>query len=273
MTRLRRIPVLAAVVLMCATGCSVATDVVNGTSSESTSNATLSDAKLRARIKAIVSRVHSVHAVVDFARDGRVGVRADARFDVGTRNFTARLEASGVTVEVVAVGADVYVKAPRIFWRSALENRDSRDEETITELTGPTDKYAHLLRDDPLRARLLDDAEFYNPRTFLEGLSEATRRADPGSENPYSVVFEQAGGTGRARLYIPATGRPLPERVTVARSVRSTLAVTWSDYDKPVPVKAPAADRVVEMRYRVSQAPPMIAPTSIAYRTWASPAG
>ncbi|MFJ8742926.1 hypothetical protein ACIRL2_26490 [Embleya sp. NPDC127516] len=263
----RSTAVAAALVVLLATGCSVV-GVLDETSSESSDNSALGDAKLRDRVRALVERARSVHVVVDAIGNGEPDTHTDMRLDARTGDFTARMESGDLVVEVISVGSDVYVRATRLFWADALGYLDPQDDALINDLYG---KYAHLVSDDPLRADVLTTSKSYDPRGFVGVLAQATRRAGPAPNAHPSIVFEQTGPTGTTHVFIPSKGRPLPERAILTGAPTHSRTIAWSDYDAPTRVLPPTPDLILEMPYGVNRSPSITAPPPVAHG--ASPAG
>ncbi|OPC78104.1 hypothetical protein B4N89_38550 [Embleya scabrispora] len=215
------------------TGCSAAADLADTASADLSK---LSTEAVSERVARAVDRVHSVRATVELRRNGTTQ-RTDLRLDIRTGDYSATAKTSSYTIETVRIGEDVYVKAPRAYWQSRL----GRDKAAL--LNSLDGKYGHVAADDPARSTMKNLSKKADPHTILPNLGDAERRPDSTVDGRRVVVLAESGEKNPDLLYIPVEGPALP--VKVAGSDSATL--TWSEYDHPVDIQAPAPDRIVEL--------------------------
>lgn len=234
-----RLAAAAAAGMVLVTGCSAAADLADTASADLS---TLSAEAVSKRVAGAVDRVHSVRVTVELRRDGATQ-RTDLRLDIRTGNYSAIGKTSSYTIETVRIGEDVYVKASRAYWQSRL----GRDKAAL--LNSLDGKYGHVAADDPARSTMKNLSRRADPHTVLPTLAKADRRPDSTVDGRRVVVFAEPGEKNPDLLYIPAEGPALPVKVadSPSKGGSDTATMTWSEYDRPVDIQAPAADRIVEL--------------------------
>jgi hypothetical protein len=233
------------------TGCSAAADLADTAGQSVTDLSELSDKALRRQITEEVDGAHSVRLTIDLRRNG-YEAHTDMYLDMDTDDYRNVAESPGLTLETISVGPDVYVKAPRSYWWDLL-GRDRED--LVASLDG---KYGHVAADDSARSKLATVAKTANPHAIVDILGETERRTDSVIDGRRMVVLAESDEvTMPALLYIPSAGPALPFRMSSigsepgrgsgAEEDEDSVSMTWSEYNRPVDIKAPAGDLVVEL--------------------------
>ncbi|MYS86204.1 hypothetical protein [Embleya scabrispora] len=220
------------------TGCSAAVDLADATSANLSG---LGDEALHERMTKAVDGVRYVR--VSDVRGGPRNGSVDVHLDMRTGDFTSSGNGAGHPIEMISVGGDLYVKASRAYWQRHL-GPDRAD--LVAALDG---KYGRAAADDPVRSKMAKTVGSVNPRKFVNELADADRRADTFVEGRHMVVIAESEADDAARIYIPADGPALPFRAISndAAPDDGAITLTWTEYDRPVDIKAPARDLVVEL--------------------------
>jgi hypothetical protein len=239
-----RVAGAAAAGMVLVAGCAPAADLADTARQSVADLSELSDEALLRQIESEVEGVHSVRVSVDL-RQSDDEMHGEVYLDLDSDDFRSVADAPGLTLEIISVGSDVYVKAPRSYWRDGL-GKDRED--LITALDG---KFGHMAADDPARSRVGTVAKGANPHTIVDTLEKVERQADSVVDGRRMVVLgEPDAKDTTGRLYIPADGPALPFRMTETGSTwndEDSVSMTWSEYNRPVDIKAPAKDLVVEL--------------------------
>ncbi|WP_406293499.1 hypothetical protein OG948_02710 [Embleya sp. NBC_00888] len=228
----------AAVGMALLAGCSAAVDLADSASADLSR---LGDKALHERMSKAVKDVRYVR--ISDVRAATTSTRTDVHLDMRTGDFTTTGKAESHTIEMISVGGELYVKASRTYWQRRL---GSERAELVAALEG---KYGRAAADDPVRSKMAATAKKFNPRTVVDKLAAADRREETLVDGRRMVVLAETEADDAARLYIPADGPALPYRVISPNSASDdgAITVTWSEYDRPVDIKAPARDLVVEL--------------------------
>ncbi|MGW1992072.1 hypothetical protein [Embleya sp. NPDC001921] len=221
------------------TGCSAAVDLADAASADLSR---LGNKALYERVDKAIDDIRYVRVTSDLRSAGMTG-HADMRLDLKSGDFTSFGKVESYTVETISVGSDMYVKASRAYWQRGLGPGRA---DLVAALEG---KYGHVAADDQARSRMAEASKAANPRTFVHDLPEADRRADTVIKGRRMVVLAESEDDDAALIYIPADGPPLPVemRAEASETDGDSVSVTWSEYDRPVDIEAPAPDLVVEL--------------------------
>ncbi|MET7304039.1 hypothetical protein [Embleya sp. NPDC005575] len=220
------------------TGCSAAVDLADATSADLSG---LGDKALHERVSRAVDGVRYVR--ISDVRDNTTSARTDVHLDMKTGDFTTSGQAASYTIEMINVGGELYVKASRTYWQRRLGPERA---DLVAALDG---RYGHAAADDPVRTKMAALAKAVSPRKFVNELTEADRREDTYVDGRRMVVLAESEADDAARVYIPTDGPALPFRAISndAASDDGAITLTWTEYDRPVEIKAPARDLVVEL--------------------------
>ncbi|MFF7244606.1 hypothetical protein ACFZBU_12000 [Embleya sp. NPDC008237] len=220
------------------TGCSAAVDLADATSGNLSG---LGDKALHERMRKAVNGVRYVR--ISDVRAATTSTRTEVHLDMRTGDFTTSGKAASHTIEMISVGGELYVKASRAYWQRRL-GADRAD--LVAALEG---KYGHAAADDPVRSKMAATAKAVDPRTVVDKLAKADRREETFVDGRRMVVLVETEAGEAARMYVPADGPALPYQAisTGSGSDDGAVTVTWSEYDRPVDIKAPARDLVVEL--------------------------
>ncbi|MFF7244511.1 hypothetical protein ACFZBU_11510 [Embleya sp. NPDC008237] len=208
------------------------------TSDRPQDNSTLDDRVLYTRVALAASRVRTVH-VRGVVRVGKRTIRTDLRYDLGTRNYTVTVEEVGVgAFDVVSVDSELYLNGDAGTWSRVEPGLAAR-------LTG---KYVRLPADSPLVAEPNRIKGLADTRALAEGIEESERQGDVEVEGRRMIVLSSHDDAlGDVRLYLPAEGNLLPTRLTMEDRADIGVTLDWLDFDRPVTVQRPSADRIVEL--------------------------
>ncbi|MYW01303.1 hypothetical protein [Streptomyces sp. SID3343] len=232
----------AAAGMVLVAGCSAATNLAEAADPSLGGRSHLSDKDLRQEITEAVGGVHSVRATVDLRNSG-VEAHGDVYLDLDTNNFRSVVDSPGLTLETINVGADVYVKAPRSYWWKVFGTDKA---ELVASLDG---KYAHMAPDDPARSQMLSMGSSANPRTLVDVMKDTDRRPEGVIDGRRMIVLVERTANMPAVIYVPVEGPALPAGISAEASNggSDSIGMTWSEYDRPVDVRAPAKDFVVDL--------------------------
>lgn len=159
----------------------------------------------------------------------------------GTRAARGTVTYRHNPVELLRIGEDAYLKGSAEFWQEI-----TRDRAAVELLKG---KYLKARRGDPDLKTLL---AFTNTAAFVEemlksdgAVTKADRRTVAGVDT-VGVTF--TSDEGKATVYVATTGKPYPMYMsTTGKTADETGALDFVDYDKPLEVKPPQSDLVVDL--------------------------
>lgn len=188
-------------------------------------------------------------ATAAFRKAGSVRVKGNGDYDGELYAIDMRIKGGGggkgtVTVqhnlvEILRIGKDAYLKGDADFWKQQTGNA------TAAELL--KGKYLKAPSDEPeLKAILL----FTDVDTFADkllkvdgGATKGERRTVAGVDT-IGVTFKS--GKDKATLYVATTGKPYPMQLSAASTTTDAAALDFTEYDKPLELKPPPADLVVD---------------------------
>jgi hypothetical protein len=142
-------------------------------------------------------------------------------------------------VEILRIGKDAYLKGDADFWK-----QQTGDSAAAELLKG---KYLKAPSDEPaLKAVLLftDTGTFADELMKVDGTATKGERRTIAGIETIGVTF--LSGKDKATMYVATTGKPYPMHLTAASSSADAGALDFTDYDKPLDLKPPPADQVVD---------------------------
>jgi len=184
-----------------------------------------------------------------FRKAGSVRVKGNGTSEGSTFALDMRIKGAGggkgtVTVqhnvvEILRIGKDAYLKGDADFWKET-----TGDPAAAELLKG---KYLKAPGDQPqLKAFLL----FTDASTFAEHVMKADGTVTKGERRTVAGV-ETIGITytakkEKATLYVATTGKPYPMQLSTTGEAGETSTLDFTEYDKPLVLKPPPADQVVD---------------------------
>jgi hypothetical protein len=193
----------------------------------------LSAEQILARAKSALSAADAVH-IAGSGKDADTSVKIDMRY--GEDGAAGTFFIDGQRLDLLRVRDDVYVKGSTSFWTTFADA-------SVGKLLGG--KYVKTSTTD---ARFKDLADITDLSAAAEGFLEPDGTITKGKTSTVAgqpaIALESKGATG-GTLYIATTGRPYPLSIEDAPSSTGSK-LTFTDYGKPVTVKAPPASQVVD---------------------------
>ncbi|MGH8836442.1 MAG: hypothetical protein ACRDWG_15815 [Actinomycetes bacterium] len=196
----------------------------------------LSATEILDKAKAAAVAAGSVHVSGEVVQDeGTFGI--DMRF--GADGSTGTMTFNGAQLELLRVGADVYMKATGDTWN------DLTGQQGVGELIA--DRYVKVPAGDESFG---DFTSFLSLESFIDGVLDPTGELEKGTTTEVrgaqaiGVVDtdKEDGGT----VYIALTGEPLPLRIQGAEGSTES-AIDFLDWGKAMAVTAPAEGDVVDL--------------------------
>ncbi|EMF50778.1 MULTISPECIES: lipoprotein [Streptomyces] len=146
--------------------------------------------------------------------------------------------------ELIKVGDTLYMKYDEAFLRA--QSKDSSKEEADMVVDMLADKWT---KTSAAGEDSKDMASFCDLDTVLADFedvdSNATRGKTSEVEGTPAIVLDEKDGKDRYTLYVATEGEPYLLRV-VSKSAKEPGDLVFTDYDKPVPAKAPKG-KVIDM--------------------------
>jgi hypothetical protein len=184
-----------------------------------------------------------------FRKAGSVRVKGNGTTKGSTFAIDMRMKGTGggrgtVTVqhnlvEILRIGKDAYLKGDADFWKQQTGNAAAAEL-----LKG---KYLKAPGDAPnLQSVLL----FTHPGTFADKTMKAAGVVTKGEQRTVAGV-QTVGLTFTAlnekvTLYVATTGKPYPMQLSTTGAAGETSSFDFIEYDKPLDLKPPPADQVVD---------------------------
>lgn len=175
----------------------------------------------------------SVHIKGEVTDEGKpIGLDlavTDKKDGVGT------LTMAGQSVELTKIGTDVYMKADAGFWKQFAGAQG--------------DVIATLLQGKYLKASATD-AEFRSLAVFFDLVAaidlkgEATKGETKTINGITAIALTQKDSTSAGTLWVATQGEPYPLRL---EGPKGEGAIDFTDYGKPVDIKTPPADQVIDV--------------------------
>lgn len=196
----------------------------------------LSAAKILDRAKAAAVAAGSVHVSGEVV-DDEDAVGIDVRF--GADGSTGTMAVNGAELELLRVGADVYMKATGDTW-DELTGRQG-----VGELIA--DRYVKVPAGDESFGNL---TTFLNLESFIDDVLDPTGELAKGKttqvRGTQAIGIVDTDKKDGGTLYVALTGEPLPLRIKgPAGSTKG--AVDFLDWGKPVEIVPPAEADVIDL--------------------------
>ncbi|MFI6586806.1 hypothetical protein [Embleya sp. NPDC050493] len=211
-------------------------------------NTKLDDTALKARIQAAGTGISTVRAVGDIRSshpNTRIGF--DLRYDHRRKNYVGSMTYGEHRLDLRRVGPDLYLKATGNYWTASGRLADPNAAALLH------DKYVRIKVNNSRFEDVTETAEYGNVATVVsDWKSDTQRRSEESLGGTRTIVVAVPNGDdgNESRLYVPATGNPVPVRLTDPEYG----TIDWSDLGKPVDVTAPPAADTVDL-------PPLAAET------------
>jgi hypothetical protein len=212
-------------------------------------NTKLDDAALRTKVQTAAAQVKTVHTVG--ALRGKNGeTRFDLHVDNSTRNYTGTLTEAGQTVQIMRVGADMYLKAGADYWTKAAKVTDPG------ALALVQDKNVKLKVDDPRFKSIGAVAELGDiNKAVADWGPSVQRRPETDVAGSRAIVFADTDPQeGETLLYVPAKGEAHPIRMENKDPADGGI-IDWNEHNKPVTVTPPAPDTIVNLPALTGETP------------------
>ncbi|MFI6981133.1 hypothetical protein ACIBSV_21420 [Embleya sp. NPDC050154] len=203
-------------------------------------NTKLDDAALKKSIQAAGRGVSTVRAIGDVrSSDGRRRIGYDLRFDQSRKSYIGSMTVDGRTIELRRIGADLYLRAGADYWTAAGKLADPSDAGRVHE------KYVRIEADNARFEDVTEIADYGSVATaVMDWGSTPIRRSEEMLDGRRMLVLTFPDpDDGDVRLYVPATGSPVPVRLLAP----GPYTVDWSDPGKPVEITAPPAAATVAL--------------------------
>lgn len=184
-----------------------------------------------------------------FSKAGSVRVKGNGTSEGSTFAVDMRMKGAGggkgtVTVEhnlveILRIGKDAYLKGDADFWK-----QQTGDAAAAELLKG---KYLKAPGDEPqLQSVLL----FTHPGTFADKVMKADGAVTKGEQRTIAGL-QTVGLTFTAlkekvTLYVATTGKPYPMQLSTTGEAGETSSFDFIEYDKPLDLKPPPTDQVVD---------------------------
>jgi hypothetical protein len=233
--RLALIPLVAAAALLagCATANPPATPptstgpVDNGVSA-------LAPADIVTKMQTALAAAKSFH-MTGSATDNGQKVNFDLKFS--GKDFVGTIDLGGaIKLDVIGIGTDVYIKAPNDFWASQLPAGQA--QAVLTLIQG---KYVKL---DAKNANVAPLVDPFRPENMTKPEGDVTKGDTKTIDGKPAIGLVDSKGGGK--LYVATTGDPVPLSIEGGSSADGT--VSFTDYNVPVTVQAPAASDVFDLK-------------------------
>ncbi|HSX98871.1 MAG TPA: hypothetical protein VLG91_15995 [Streptomyces sp.] len=139
--------------------------------------------------------------------------------------------------ELVKVGDTIYMKYDEAFVRAQSKGSSKEEADMVVDmLAGKWTKTSATAKDSK------DIASFCDLDTMLADFkdvnSDATRGKTAEVDGTPAITLDEKDGKDRYTLYVATEGKPYLLRV-VSKSAKEPGDLVFTDYDKPVPAKAP----------------------------------
>jgi predicted small secreted protein len=182
---------------------------------------------------AALKAAKSVHIKGDIKTgDGLISIDltlTDTKDGVGTMSM------SGQTVQLTKVGTDVYMKADAGFWKQFAGDQGGV---IATLLAG---KYLKASTTD---AQFGSMASFFDFAESLDMQGEGTVGETKAINGINAVSVKEKSAESPGTLWIATQGEPYPLRL---EGPPGEGQIDFTDYNKPVDIKAPPADQVIDV--------------------------
>jgi hypothetical protein len=221
--------VAAAILGGCATKAPVTAVTPTVTTPASNGVADLPVDQILTKAKAALKNAKSFHAKGTTTEEG-TPTKVDFTFAGGNAGGT--IETEGVTIEIIAIGTDLYMKAPDAFWTQMI-----KDPAALALLKG---KYVKLDGTKPEFAafkKLTDTDELLTP----EGTPS---KGEPKTINGVPTIG-LIDSKDKSVIYIATQGEPLPIR---GEGPGATDVIEFTEYDSAAAIKAPDAANVFDLK-------------------------
>ncbi|MFD5075896.1 hypothetical protein [Streptomyces sp. NPDC058371] len=139
--------------------------------------------------------------------------------------------------DLIKTGDTLYMKYDEAFLRAQDEGSSKEETDGVVELLA--DKWTKM---SATGSDAKDLASFCDLDTVLSGAedvnSDATRGKTTTVEGTPAIVLNEKDGKDRYTLYVATEGKPYLVKV-ISKSAKDPGTLTFTDYNKPVPAKAP----------------------------------
>ncbi len=171
-------------------------------------------------------------------------IRIDLALDrKGECAGTMSMEGQG-EAELIKTGDTVYLKYDERFLRAQSEGQPQADTEALVSLLA--DRWTKMSATGP---DAKDMTTFCDLDTMLDGADGDSGEGEPTVtrgkattvEGTPAITLRETDGADRNTLYIASEGKPYLLRFE-SRSETDAGALTFGDYDEPVPADAPTGD-------------------------------
>jgi hypothetical protein len=193
--------------------------------------ADLSVEKIVEQTKAAAAAAKSVHAIGDTLDDG-TRITVDLRVSEGAT--TGSMTAEGVTIEILAVGKDTFMRASKDGWTKMT------GEAAAGELFGG--RWAKIPPNEELfeSYRNLADWDFFvEDALTLDGTASKSGTKQIGGVEALGLVDSGDNAT----LWIPVEGDPLP----LQEDAEDGSVLKFREWGEPIMVKPPPAEQVIDL--------------------------
>jgi hypothetical protein len=233
--RLALIPLVAAAALLagCATANPPATPPTSTGPADNGVSA-LAPADIVTKMQAALASAKSFH-MIGSATDSGQKVSFDLKFS--GKDFAGTIDLGAFKLDVLGVGADIYVKAPNDFWSSQLPAGQA-----ATLLAMIQGKYVKLDSKNASIAALVDP---FRPENLTKPEGDVTKGDTKTIDGAPAIALVDSKGDGK--LYVATTGDPVPLSIEGGSS-SSGGTVQFKEYNVPVTITAPAAGDVFDLK-------------------------
>ncbi|MFF1448774.1 hypothetical protein ACFVYF_11565 [Streptomyces sp. NPDC058274] len=140
--------------------------------------------------------------------------------------------------DLIKTGDTLYMKYDEAFLRAQDKGSSKEETDGVVELLA--DKWTKM---SATGSDAKDLASFCDLDTVLSGAedvnSDATRGKTTTVEGTPAIVLNEKDGKDRYTLYVATEGKPYLVKV-ISKSAKDPGTLTFTDYNKPVPAKAPS---------------------------------
>ncbi|HEX6869951.1 MAG TPA: hypothetical protein VF163_02540 [Micromonosporaceae bacterium] len=231
--RLALVPVAIAAALVggCATTGDPAANPSSSTTQTSNGVADLTADEILAKAKTALAAAKSFHVKGETTEEG-AAAKIDMKF--AGKDFAGTVESAGMTLELVRVGADLYMKAPVEFWQSFVPKEQ---QAALALLNGKYVKVDATSPDFSAMANAFNTDELVKPEGTVSKGEAKTINGTP--------AIGLVDSKDNAVLYIATVGEPLPLK---AEGPSGTGSLEFTEYNATFDIKAPAAAEVFDLK-------------------------
>jgi hypothetical protein len=231
--RLALVPLIAAAALLagCATGTGT-TPAATTAAPAGNGVAALSADEILAKAKTALAAAKSFHVKGEKVESG-ASTKVDLKF-AGT-SLAGTIETQGVSLELVSIGNDLYMKAPDAFWATFIP--PAQQQTALGLLKG---KYVKV---DSTNAAFSSFKDLFKTDEMVKPDGTVSKGEQKTINGTPAIGLVDSADSGV--LYIATTGDPLPVAET---DKTGKTEIEFTEFNATFDIKAPAASDVFDLK-------------------------